>query len=294
MLGRHAEWRAHGGCGVGIRGRVGALPVAAAPGTVPLPNSSVDSARVALEHLLAEHAPASSPASHSIVEEWALLQRVLDKVREEGLVGAVRFALHRRASRRWDRRLGVQTAGDFLLVDDGLPTREYQDHTASSVLDLKRVLGIAAPHPDRDVFVDFGSGKGRAVLFAATMPFRRVIGVEISPTLVRLARENVEIARPHLRCQEVEIIETGADTYELPEDASVLYFYNPFHGGTLERVVANIRRSLDRSPRTIRVAFATPPHFERLVGGESWVRRIAEFEGLRQHVVYECGPGPRR
>lgn len=222
-----------------------------------------------------------------------MLRRVLDKIREDGWLGALNFARHRHASRKWDRELGIQTAGDFLLSEDGLSSAEYQDHTASSVLDLRRALRIAAPRPEQDVFVDFGSGKGRAVLLAATMPFRRAIGVEISPTLVRMARSNLEIARPRLRCPEVEFVETSADGYELPDDSTVLYFYNPFSGVTLERVVSNLRRSMARRPRTLRVAFATPPHFERLVSGDKCVRRVAEFVGLRHHTIYEWRSAPR-
>src|ERR1700739_138897 len=37
-------------------------------------------------------------------------------------------------------------------------------------------------------FVDVGAGMGRAMLLAAGMPFRAVVGVELNPPLVRIAR----------------------------------------------------------------------------------------------------------
>src|ERR1700744_1727908 len=40
-------------------------------------------------------------------------------------------------------------------------------------------------------FVDIGAGMGRAVLLAAEMPFRKVVGVELHPTLARIARRNL-------------------------------------------------------------------------------------------------------
>lgn len=40
-------------------------------------------------------------------------------------------------------------------------------------------------------FVDIGSGKGRVVLVASTLPFMRVVGVEFSEDLDRIARENL-------------------------------------------------------------------------------------------------------
>src|SRR5579863_10298253 len=40
-------------------------------------------------------------------------------------------------------------------------------------------------------FIDLGAGMGRAVLLASEMPFREVIGVELNPTLARIARRNL-------------------------------------------------------------------------------------------------------
>ncbi|HEV2213914.1 MAG TPA: class I SAM-dependent methyltransferase, partial [Terracidiphilus sp.] len=39
-------------------------------------------------------------------------------------------------------------------------------------------------------FVDAGAGMGRALLLAAETPFRSVTGVELNPTLARIARRN--------------------------------------------------------------------------------------------------------
>ena len=43
--------------------------------------------------------------------------------------------------------------------------------------------------------MDIGAGMGRAMLLAAEMPFRAVIGVELNPTLVRIARRNLALWR---------------------------------------------------------------------------------------------------
>ncbi len=42
------------------------------------------------------------------------------------------------------------------------------------------------------VFVDFGFGKGTALLLATEFPFKRIIGVEFSPELHRIAEENIK------------------------------------------------------------------------------------------------------
>jgi len=44
-------------------------------------------------------------------------------------------------------------------------------------------------------FIDVGAGMGRAVLLAAELPFRQVVGVELNPTLARIARKNLAVWR---------------------------------------------------------------------------------------------------
>lgn len=43
----------------------------------------------------------------------------------------------------------------------------------------------------RFTFVDFGSGKGRVFLVAASFPFKEVVGVEFSPEFHEIALENI-------------------------------------------------------------------------------------------------------
>jgi tRNA1(Val) A37 N6-methylase TrmN6 len=63
-------------------------------------------------------------------------------------------------------------------------------------------LGIT----NRDVFVDFGSGKWRAIFWAARYPFRRVIGVELSAQLNALARRNINRNRHRLTCRDIHLV----------------------------------------------------------------------------------------
>lgn len=203
--------------------------------------------------------------------------RLRTLVRARGWSGALKLAIHRAYSARWERRLGVITSGHHPLQDEGFGNPDFRDHSASSVLDLQRALSMASIAPANEVFVDFGSGKGRALLVAAMRPFRRVIGVELSPHLSRVALQNVQLARPHLRCRDIRVETMGADQYEIPADANLLYFYNPFTGPVMTRVVENLRRSLAAAPREVIVVIASPAAL-RAGGGGAVV-------GLRRQVV---------
>lgn len=116
-----------------------------------------------------------------------------------------------------------------------------------------------------DVFVDYGSGKGRVLVQAARRPFGRVIGVELSEELNRIARENVARARERLRCGEVEVVTADVTEWPLPDEVSHIYMYNPVGGELLEQVVDRIVESLDRRPRRLVVMYAnavSPEVFE--------------------------------
>jgi hypothetical protein len=122
---------------------------------------------------------------------------------------------------------------------------------------LRRALNRLAVTRD-DVFTDFGSGKGPAVLVAATFPFRRAIGVEISDDLTRSARANLARSRLHPRAGSVEFIATDVLDYEIPDDLSVVYLYNPFTGLLFARFIERLLRSLERRPRPLRLIYNYP------------------------------------
>jgi SAM-dependent methyltransferase len=97
-------------------------------------------------------------------------------------------------------------------------------------------------------FIDFGSGKGRALLVASHYPFRRVIGVEFSPELHEIAQENIRrYQSPARRCQAVYSVCADAATFALSEHACVLYFNNPFAGPVFARVLRNIQIARERA-----------------------------------------------
>jgi cyclopropane fatty-acyl-phospholipid synthase-like methyltransferase len=121
---------------------------------------------------------------------------------------------------------------------------------------LTAVLPPSSVSPS-DVFVDIGSGKGRAVLLAAARyPFKRVIGVELSEDLHRVATQNVG----HYEGNHgpVELVNQDVLDWQLPRDATVLFMFNPFSGSTFKRFIANVRKSLHEYPRDFRLIYLNP------------------------------------
>jgi SAM-dependent methyltransferase len=120
--------------------------------------------------------------------------------------------------------------------------------------------------PEEFTFVDFGAGKGRALLLAAERPFRRVVGVEFSAQLAEIARHNLERYIGPLQCSDVDVVVADAVDFELPDGPVVAFFFNPFGESVMRVVAGNLARSVARSPRPVWViltgAGAHAPVFE--------------------------------
>ncbi|HEY4761098.1 MAG TPA: class I SAM-dependent methyltransferase, partial [Thermoguttaceae bacterium] len=121
--------------------------------------------------------------------------------------------------------------------------------------DFRQFMKLVPIRPQQDVFLDFGSGMGRALCLAATHPFRKVIGVEISPDLNAIAEKNISRLRHKLQCQDIQIVTSDATTYAVHADVTIAYFFTPFSSDILAKVLDNIARSLRENPRQLLILY---------------------------------------
>jgi hypothetical protein len=159
--------------------------------------------------------------------------------------------------RLFERGDFIDTASEARLEDYRLDDPERVRYVATGRFVVPWVLRRIGVGPD-DVFIDFGSGKGRVVYQAAQFPFKRVIGVEIAEELTRIARYNIDHNRDRLICGDIELVTEDAVSYQVPDDVTVAYFYHPFEGQIFARVIDNVVASLDRNPRRLRIIYVYP------------------------------------
>jgi SAM-dependent methyltransferase len=173
--------------------------------------------------------------------------------------------LKQRRDREFDEERGVETAGWVRVpeLDTESPNRRYAtSYEPSSVDEFRLLMGKLTVDPREFTFVDYGSGKGRALLLAAEYDFRRIVGVEFAESLVRIARENVAAAGDDSR---IEMVVSDAIAYEPPAGPLVLYFFHPFAPAVLEQVLAGVRSSLAGAPRPAYVVVTGSPDLARTV-----------------------------
>jgi SAM-dependent methyltransferase len=90
-------------------------------------------------------------------------------------------------------------------------------------------------------FVDVGAGMGRALLLAAEMPFRTAVGVELNPTLARIARRNAAVWRAAGRVQtRTKVVCGDAAEFRFPAGHCVLFLFNPFGAAVMRRLVKSM------------------------------------------------------
>jgi SAM-dependent methyltransferase len=144
----------------------------------------------------------------------------------------------RGSGRRFDREYGVTTQAILFLGD----------------LDPDEA-GDAGAHAT--TFVDVGAGMGRALLLASQMPFKHVVGIEISGGLCEVAKENLQRAHGgKRRCKDIRIVHADARIWNYPPGDLVVFLFNPFDAAALTTTLASI---LDRrSPGTTWLIYHTP------------------------------------
>ena len=98
-------------------------------------------------------------------------------------------------------------------------------------------------------FIDFGSGKGRVVLIASKLPFRKCIGVELNSGLNAIAAQNFALWQQSGNAlSPLESICQDATAFEFPSGPCLIYLFNPFTSKVIARLLDRIAESFAHRP----------------------------------------------
>ena len=125
-------------------------------------------------------------------------------------------------------------------------------------------------------FVDYGAGRGRALMLASLHPFQKIIGVEFAIELHDDANMNIaQFPRSLMKCRDVDCLLMDAVDFPIPETKGVFLFNDSFDREVLETVLARITSSYRANPRRIYLVFVRPLHAKVL---DSLMERTVIFE----------------
>jgi hypothetical protein len=197
----------------------------------------------------------------------------------------------------FDRRYCVDTDGRFegwtYLSDLDIASPNWIDGIDYAAIDperFRRVLSGLDIAFEEFTFIDFGSGKGRALLLASEFPFRRILGLEFSAELHQAAEENIRRYNSSTqKCHDIQSLNVDFADYALPPEAAVLFFFHPCRSRVLSTVMAGIGLSLLSCPRPLYIAYVAPTlEQERLFASVGFLEKIADHQEFRFCVYQAC------
>ena len=137
---------------------------------------------------------------------------------------------------------------------------------------------------DEFTFVDLGAGMGRALLLASQLRFRAVVGVELHPTLARIARRNLAVWRAAGRAvAPVRFCCCDAAEFPLPLGPCVVFLFNPFGAPVLRRLLRNWNQILTRRAGRLDILYVNNEH-DKVIRCEPGFERIFHGQVRRSHA----------
>lgn len=195
----------------------------------------------------------------------------------------------------YDQTNGIDTSGvipaeELDFAGDARTNAVASPYGGSQPSVLRTVLATI-PHPETCAFADLGCGKGRPLFVAAEFPFRDIVGVELSPRLADIARDNARIMAARYPARTPVRIETGdASAYLPPPGNVVVLLYNPFGEELVARVVAGIEAALANDPARALYVILYNPVNGALFDRSPLLRR--RFAAMLPYGREERGFGP--
>ena len=172
----------------------------------------------------------------------------------------------------WDQMLGIRTGGR----DETHADQYHHPYEPTPYCVLERLADSGLIRRE-DAVLDYDCGKGRVDFFLSHSTGARAIGIEYDGDIYRQAVENQQSAAFRA---DVRFLLTRAEIYEVPEEVTRCYFFNPFSVEILRKVMARILESWYTQPREIHLFFYYP--------SDEFVSYLMTVEELDFYDEIEC------
>jgi len=133
-------------------------------------------------------------------------------------------------------------------------------YEAVSFYMLEKLLGAFQKFSGLKSIIDLGSGKGRVLMVAPHFGFTNITGIDFAKELCVQAISNMNEKQkqfPHIRWK---VINTNVEDYDIGNQDSVFFMFNPFTEAVLKRFLEKLDNSCHEFPRSIYFLYASPQH----------------------------------
>ena len=163
---------------------------------------------------------------------------------------------------KWERKLGISTLGIEALPEeiskDQYKEQQFHHYQGASFYILMETFKHIPESFKEGSFIDYGCGKGRVMVVAALSGFKKIMGLDIDERLLVQARKNISLSQAKFNGSEFEILHADATQFVVPDNASVLFFFNPFGEEVMRQVCHQVLKSLERNKRQLLIVYVNP------------------------------------
>lgn len=229
---------------------------------------------------------------------------------EKGFVATVRWAFtgaFYKPVTRWldnsfDRKYGTDTSKTVHLSEfdvDAENLEHARNYQATPDRTFLRFLAQQKLNYSSYTFIDLGCGKGRTLLLASQLPFKKIVGIELDSSIHAICEKNITtyfsntkfIQRP------MEALCMSAGEFDFPTGNIFIYLFNPFDDHIMMQVADNLRKTIESEYRYIRIVYFNPKNVGPLLSlpkitliREETFRSRAMANNIGRMVTYEITP----
>jgi len=190
---------------------------------------------------------------------------------------------------KYEKKLGINTHSIVNLNSltlAGENSEQNHHYQGASYFILFSIFNKLPEDIKNSNFVDYGCGKGRALFVAEQCGFTKLIGVDIAKELIDDANANKLVYQKKNNQSEFHFLFNDATTFQIPENTSVFYFFNPFGKDIMQKVIQNIKESLKQNPRKIYCIYLNPKY--KSVFDHSGFKQFCEIKNKRylEGIIY--------
>jgi predicted RNA methylase len=177
---------------------------------------------------------------------------------------------------RYEKKFGIETMR--IKYSDDEHNFHYQGASYLVLLELFRKLPDYLKEKN---FIDFGSGKGRALFCAEFLGFNKLIGVELDRELVEAANENLKLYTQKRMESSFNFVCENVLDFSIPDHTGVFYFFNPFSEQIMNKVIEAIDSYQLRTKEEIFIIYVNP-QFRKLWAEAGY--SVFHYEGNKRYA----------
>lgn len=208
------------------------------------------------------------------------LQLLPNHLKTKGLSATLLIALSIIGEFYFDWKYKTNTCSWVALDDMGIDDNKKEHavlYQPTRVIPLRKLFQKLKIPPGK-VLLDLGCGKGRVLLVASEFGFKETRGIEFSSPLCDIAEKNIITYKAKTQTKtKFVVIHADIADHQFSDDEEVFFLFNPADDYVLEKVVENIRESLQRRDRRIWIIYRYAIHKKVFQKGMN-IKKNIEFD----------------